>query len=252
MAENKSGVLDKSIDVLECIYEQGGKARICNIVDKLGYNKSTVFRILNTLKARGYIFQNESMFTYEIGPKFSRFSQLYQQNLHFVDMLKPYAKKISEKYSECVSISVLDKSSLKYPMQISIYRTNQSSNALGFRVEKGLASLSHSSASGKCFLAFSDQSYLDQYYGCDLAQYTEYTITDWDELTKVLVQTRKSGFAIEKNEYELGLTCIAVPIFDSNDGLLASISLTGSTARIESFNLDEIVKDLKELASRVY
>lgn len=250
--ENKSGVLDKSIDILECIYEQGGKARICNIVDELGYNKSTVFRILNTLKDRGYIFQNESKFTYEIGPKFCRFSQLYQQNLHFVDMLKPYAKEISEKYNECVSISVLDKSSLRQPMQISVYRTNQSNNALGFMPKMGLASLCHASASGKCFLAFLDQTSFDRYYGCDLPRYTEYTTTDWDKLTKELIEIRKSGFATEHNEYELGLTCVAVPILDSDKKLLASVSLTGSTARIENFDQDEIVKDLKKLANRVY
>ncbi len=250
--ENKSGVLDKSIDILECIYEQGGKARICNIVDALGYNKSTVFRILNTLKDRGYIFQNESKFTYEIGPKFCRFSQLYQQNLHFVDMLKPYAKEISEKYNECVSISVLDKSSLRQPMQISVYRTNQSNNALGFMPKMGLASLCHASASGKCFLAFLDQTSFDRYYGCDLPKYTEYTITDWDKLTKQLIEIRKLGFATEHNEYELGLTCVAVPILDSDKKLLASVSLTGSTARIENFDQDEIVKDLKKLANRVY
>lgn len=250
--ENKSGLLNKSIDILECIYEQGGEARICNIVEQLGYNKSTVYRILNTLKARGYIFQNESKLTYEIGPKFCRFSQLYQQNLHFVDILKPYAKKISEKYNECVSISVLDRSSLNQPMQISVYRTNQSSNALGFRPNLGLASLCHASASGKCFLAFEDQFYLDRYYGCELPRYTNHTITSWDELTKELIEVRKLGYATEHNEYELGLTCVAVPVVDSNRKLLASISLTGSSARIESFDEKEIVKDLKELANIVY
>jgi DNA-binding IclR family transcriptional regulator len=250
--EKKSGVLDKSIDVLECLYEQGGSARICNIVEQLGYNKSTVFRILNTLKNRGYIFQNESDSTYQIGPKFSRFSQLYQENLNFVDMLKPYIKKMSEKYNECVNISVLDNSSLDYPAQISIYRTNQSSSAIGFRYKKGIASLCHASASGKCFLAFADQSYLDRYYGCNLSKYTEYTITNWDELTKDLIQIRKDGYATEHNEYEVGLTCIAVPILDSNNTVLASVSLTGSTLRIEAFNPDEIIKDLKQLAKKVY
>lgn len=250
--ENKSGVLDKSIDILECIYELGGKARICDVVDELGYNKTTVFRILNTLKARGYIFQNKIDSTYEIGAKFCRFSQLYQQNLHFVDMLKPYLKELSDKYSECISISVLDRSSLDQPMQISIYRTNQSSNALGFRSNGGVATTCHASASGKCFLAFAEQAYLDRYYGCKLSKCTKHTITDWDKLIEDLIQIKKVGFATEHNEYEIGLTCIAVPIFDLNKDILASVSLTGSTTRMDSFNQDEIVKDLKQLAKRVY
>ncbi len=246
----KTGVLEKSLDVLEFIYNQGGRARIRRIVEGLGYNKSTVHRIVNTLKKRGYLVQDCDTTAYLIGPRFSAFSQMYLGNLHFIDALKPHLRNASVKYNECLNVSVLDVSSVDAPKQVSVYRTGYSSNMLGSSLQFGLSYYCHASASGKCFLAFCDSKVLQEFYGCALKRYTSRTIVDWSTLMNCIESIRSNGFAEEDGEFEVGLKCIAVPVFEKNGLLLASLSLTGASERINDFDQAEIVSDLKAIAEK--
>ncbi len=249
MDENtKISATDKLFDVVECICKHGGKAKINTIANDLGLYKSTVHRILNGLKARGYVYQDPNDLSYGIGSNFFYVGQYFKNNYSFVSTLADSATKLGEKYGECVQISVLDPNSYSCPKQISVFRSNTANSLLSAVPSLGSISYSHCSASGKCLLAFSDESVPEQFFGCELKEFTPNTITDWNVLTQELLVTKQRGWAIDQNELEAGLTCIAVPILNKQRKAVAAISLLSAGIRFEQYDFDQLIQDLKNAA----
>ena len=91
---------------------------------------------------------------------------------------------------------------------------------------------------------------LFRYAGCKLKKFTEYTITDWDELLKELEAIRRNGYAIEREEVELGMTCIAAPIF-SNHEIIAAISVSGPVSRVTEDMQEQIIQAVKKTAAEI-
>ncbi len=249
--DSKSSAIDKLLDIIECLYSHGGKAKINTIATDLNLYKSTVHRILNTLKSRGYIYQDPNDLSYGIGPKFYSVGQLFQQSYSFVPLLTGYANALSQKYGECVQISVLDHFSEDCPKQLSIFRTSNDNKILSAVPAFGSISYSHCSASGKCILAFSSKSVVNKYRGCDLKKFTDHTITKWDVLEDQLKSVHNNGYATDVDELEIGLSCIAVPLLNSHGDLIAAISMLGATARFQTYSTDEIVAELQAIASKL-
>ncbi len=249
-SESKSSAIDKLFDIVECIHANGGKAKINKISSDLDLYKSTVHRILSTLKERGYVYQDSNDLSYGIGPKFYFIGQMFQKNYSFVPLLSEAATEMGAIYGECVQISTLNNFSDGEPTQISVFRTNAGGNILNAVPELGSISPSHCSASGKCLLAFSDNSVLEKYKKCTLKKFTENTITDWDRLQEELRNVRSLGYSRDKDELEIGLSCVAVPII-INGSVVAAISMLGATARFDTYDIEKIVADLKGIVSNL-
>ena len=83
-----------------------------------------------------------------------------------------------------------------------------------------------------------------------MKKFTEYTITDWDELLKELEAIRRNGYAIEREEVELGMTCIAAPIF-SNHEIIAAISVSGPVSRVTEDMQEQIIQAVKKTAAEI-
>lgn len=243
--------VDRSIDIIEFICSFGGKAKINEIAKGLNMNKSTVHRSLNTLKMRGYIYQDIVDLSYGIGPKFSVVGQCFRENTYFVNKLKPEMSRLSKKYNICANLSIVDNMSVDSAKQLSIYRVEPEGNILGFRAFADVSSECHSSSTGKCFLAFSPNTYINRYVGKNLKKYTDKTITNWEDLFKELEKVRLNQYATDEGELETGLSCIAVPVFNQQKELVASLSLTGPTVRLQIFSKSEIVEDLREAARKI-
>ena len=101
----------------------------------------------------------------------------------------------------------------------------------------------HCAAVGKCLLAFSSPEYLKQFIGTPLPSFTANTIVSWDKLLEELEKIRRNGYAYDDEELEIGLTCVAGPIFGRNREAIAAISLSGPRSRVAE-RFDEIVEEV--------
>ena len=108
---------------------------------------------------------------------------------------------------------------------------------------------SYCAASGKCLLAFSPE-YVQRFVGCKLQKFTEYTITDWDELLRELEKVRQQGYAVEREEVELGMTCVAAPIF-SGSKVMAAISVSSPVTHMTEEVQNEIITYVKKTAADI-
>jgi len=243
--------LDTALDIIEYLYQSGKSLGINEISKGLNLYKSTVHRMLNTMKRRGYIHQNMDDLKYSIGSRFYSIGLLLTDKLAIFDMLQPYAWALSEKYNECIHVSVPDFLSVDCPKQISVLKANASNNLLSVTPPLGIPSLSHCSASGKCLMAYAGEEYLSKYRNCELVKFTNATITDWGNLDQELIKIRENNYATDNEELEMGLMCIAVPMLNAKGEILAAISIVGSSARLKKYKIEEIVKDLNLLIEKV-
>lgn len=243
--------LDTAIDIIEFLYKNGKSMSINEISKGLGLYKSTVHRMLNTMKRRGYIHQNEDDLKYSIGSRFYSIGLLLTDKLAIFDMLQPHAWRLSDKYNECVHISVPDFMAEDCPKQISVLKANAGSNVLSATPPLGIPSYAHCSASGKCLMAYAGDDYLNRYYGCELKKFTNATITDWTLMDQELSEIRRNGYAVDLGELEEGLMCIAVPMINFKGEIIAAVSMIGSGLRLEKYNTEDIVKDLYDMIGQV-
>lgn len=110
----------------------------------------------------------------------------------------------------------------------------------------------HCTGIGKCLLAYKSENEIDRLFKFPLVGKTYNTITTRESLMKELTVIRKQGYAMDNEEIEIGLSCVAVPVFQSKDSPGFAISVAGATPRIEDKVVHtELLKDLKSISSQL-
>lgn len=242
--------IERALDIIEFLYKKGEEASIKEISAATGLFGSTIYRILSTLKARGYIYQNYTNSKYWLGSKFYGLGNAVKNNMPLAQIAEPYAAEVARKYNETVYTAVPYYQS-NLPQQVVISKVSYSPYILKNSPEIGSISLSHGAATGKCMMAYYPERLIAEYRRYQLPAITHKTITDWDVMEEELRRIRANGYAMESEEEEVGITCIAVPVLDSQGNLLASVSLSGPTTTIFEYKINDILADLREVASKV-
>ena len=236
--------VDKAFAVIDYLYEAGGEASLNEISKGLSMNKSTAYRILNAVKAAGYIFQNEENANYSLSARFYQIGLLLQNSPRFLFAYAPYARALNEKYNEVITVATRELAVCDIPRAMEVYGFHDN-HSLTMRITMGSYTEAHCTASGKCLLAFSKENYLNRFVGCPLKEHTPYTITGWDQLSLELQRIRECGYAIDREEYELGLNGIATPLFAPNGNVVGALSFTLPSERFRRLDLAPVIADMR-------
>jgi DNA-binding IclR family transcriptional regulator len=247
----KINSIDRAIDILSLIYDNNREMGISEIARELNVYKSTVFRTLETLEERGFVTKNENS-KYWLGIKLYALGSVAGKSLPFKNLIQPYARAVSEKFNEVVNVSILDETTIDFPTTILIIKETAVNHSLiTANPPLGASSKAHYSAVGKCLLAYTHKSKLDNYKCYDLPVYTENTISNWDDLMEELEKVRKVGYAMDNEDYEIGLTCIAVPILDGNNKAVAAMSVSGPSKRMRQHDYKTIISLLQQTSNEI-
>ncbi len=252
MAKDKETInsIDRALNILLLLYDEQKELGITEIGRRLELYKSTVHRTLTALENKGFIQQNPENGKYWLGMKIYALGMVVGEKMSLKNLLKPYATELSQKFNEAVNVSILDKNSNDYPKTILILK-EEGSTRLQVSPSIGSSSESHCSAVGKCLLAFSPKEVLQNLEDKEFPIYTKNTLGNWESLSQQLEDIRINGYAIDNEELEIGLTCIAAPIFDQDNKAIAAISLSGPTSRINSKDINTIIKEVKMTAYKI-
>ena len=105
----------------------------------------------------------------------------------------------------------------------------------------GTLSPLHASGIGKALLAWMDPTRLDRHLAKkEFEAFTDHTLSNSHELAADLRETRARGYSIDREERNLGMHCVAAPVFDMHGEVVAGLSVSGPTARIEHFGISEL------------
>ncbi|WHP79871.1 IclR family transcriptional regulator [Edwardsiella anguillarum] len=212
-------------------------------------NKSTVHRLLQGLQACGYVTPAPAAGSYRLTTKLVAIGQKALSSLNILHVAAPHLEALNLRCSETVNFS-----SREDDHAILIYKLEPTTGMLRTRAYIGQRMPLYCSAMGKIFLAYGQPDYLSAYWRGHRKQIqalTCNTITQLPVMQQELAQVRAEGVALDREENELGVSCIAVPVFDIRQRVTYSVSVSLSSARLAQIGLETLLPPLRATAGAI-
>ena len=232
----------KLIDALSANEQARG---VTDLSGELRLAKSTVYRLLQTLAARDYVVQDPVTGRYRLGLKFVQLGAVVSDHLTIRTVAQPHLQRLMDATKETVHLGLLEGHEVVYADKIESPQTIRMYSRVGRR------SPLHCTALGKVFLASQPEQALQGLLRAGLRRYTSRTITAPGRLRAELTRIRQEGYALDNEEFEEGLRCVAAPIRDHAEAVIASLGIAGPAARLEPGKLPMLIKHVKEAADAV-
>lgn len=214
------------MEVFEYLSEAQGKP-LTALADEMKQSPATVYRILVTLEVRGLVEFDRDEQVWHIGPRAFVIGARFLRRTSLVERARPIMRRLMEATGETANLGIEREGSVLFLSQVE---THASIRAF---FPPGSLSAMHASGIGKALLAYMDDERLDrQISAVQLEAFTERTITDRTALTQNLRTIRQNGYSVDDEENNVGMRCIAAPVFDLNREAIAGISVSGPTRRI--------------------
>jgi len=238
--------LDRALDLLEAL-ASADELGVSEIAAKTGLVPSTAHRLLATLVARGYAAQSPNSGRYLLGYKLLELTSGLQDRLQRLrTAARPHLEAIQSETGETTNLVVLEGRDVVYVDSVSGTRS------VRLFTEIGRAIPAHTSGAGKALLAWREPKDLESLLGtAPLPPSTPKTLTTLESLQDDFVRIRRRGYSTDNEEHELGVACVATPIFDHSGLPLAAISVSGPTPRILHADTADMAGILREHAQEV-
>jgi DNA-binding IclR family transcriptional regulator len=234
--------VDHAFDVLEAFRTNEPELGVTQLAKILNLHKNNVFRILATLESRGYVEQNPRTGNYRLGLRSFEVGQAYLRHTNLLSVAHPVMEALTGELRENAYLAVLRGDYVFYLDEVIADQTIQVVSRLGTRVSP------HCTATGKVFLAFIDRDQSEAIIKhLDMERMTPNTITDRSSLVKELKAIAETGFAVDKEEWTLGLKCVAAPIFDYYGKVQGTLSVSGPTERMSGSRIKKEIIPAVEL-----
>lgn len=237
--------IERALRILEEFTAKEKELGVTDLAKRVGLNKSTCFGILQTLQSKGYLEQNEDNGKYCLGLKLFELGQTYEAGLELREISKPFLQLLVEKTRETVHLVVKNQMDAVYIEKV------EGPSAINIISQVGRRVNLHCTGVGKCLLAYFPPEYFDTVMQRNLIKFTPHTITDKLRLIQELKHIRERGFSIDDEEIELGLRCVAAPIFNHKGETIGAISISGPTNRITYERIAELSILVKETAGDI-
>ena len=224
--------------VMKAFSAEEAEIGISSLAKRLGLAKSTVHRLAVTLAAEGFLEQNPETGRYRLGLSLFTLGALARRRMDVSNVSRPLLGVLRDKYQEAATLAILSRTSIMYLHNL------ESGQAIGIRAYIGDLKPAHCTAEGRVMLAFAAPAVVAEVIKEGLVARTPKTLTDPDALLRLLDETRTAGYAIDDEESEAGMRCIAAPVRDISGKVIAAVGLAGPTQRLTK-------KDLRALAPDV-
>jgi DNA-binding IclR family transcriptional regulator len=221
--------VDRALDILDCLAQYPKGCGIIELSKNLNLSKSTIHRIITTLKYKGYVTQNIETDKYQLGIKVLNLSASMISNMDLINVARPYIHEFATKFDEVIHLCIPDEtfSNIIYVDKVSSENTSRNitmSSSIGKKAPI------YCTASGKLLLSqYSDEEIRNILKDTKFIKYAENTITDIKVFLEEIHDIRKNSYALDNIEYDTGVICIAVPIYDRTKKIIAATSLSSVT-----------------------
>ena len=245
-ARSSAQSVTHALDILDYLASSRGEAGVTEVARSLGVHKSTASRLLATLNARGYVSRDPQSGKYTLGMHLIELSRVKLDQIDLRQLARPYLEDLVYSTGETAHLAILDHGKVVYIDKVDTPQT------LGMRSSVGYRIAAHCTALGKALLAELPADELDTVLEPGkMARFTSNTVTDPETLRLHLICVRERGYAIDDEEHEEGIRCIAAAVRDHAARVAAAISVSGPTFRITREKADAIGKMVSDAARRL-
>ncbi|MFJ5717909.1 IclR family transcriptional regulator [Neobacillus sp. NPDC093127] len=246
MTERLIQSVERAADILELFVATYPELSIKEISDHLGLSKSTVHGIIKTLEHRGYLQQNSDNQKYRLGVRLFELGNFVGKHLDIGNIAKPIIRKLVEELNETVHLTLFERDDVIYIEKL------EGSRALTIYSHIGKRAPIYCTGVGKAILAHQNEEEVDRLLSkSELKSFTDFTLTNIEDIKNHLAAVRGQGYAIDDEEIELGLKCIAAPIFNHQGKVVSSISCAAPKMRLDEEKLPKVIAGIKAAAAEI-
>lgn len=240
-------VLERALRILSLLGD--GKPRtLADISKEIDLNYSTTFRLLSTLAFYRYVKRNKNSNQYQLGLSCLELAQAFLAGNDLRMIAIPELESLRDETKETVHLAVLVDMEIVYLEKLpGLHAIGLMSSRVGGRAP------AYCTGIGKALLAYQKPEIVQSYYKeHGLKRFTETTITDLNSLMSTLEEVRCNNYAFDHGEHEDEVRCIAIPIFDISSQVVAALSISGPSARMDPLEDNtEMIEMAKETGMRI-
>lgn len=237
--------LARSLDLLEAVGAE--ELGLVEIAGRTGLVPSTAYRLLSTLIDRGYITRSAETGRFRLGPKLVELAAVARHDNERLRLaVRPHLRALRDASDETANLVVRDGLCIVYVDQVESARAVRMFTTIGRRAPL------HATGGGKAITAFGPPELLTELLAGGLERLTQHTLATPAKLRSDLGRVRERGYAIDDQEFEDGVICVAAPIRGAGQATVAAASVSGPAARMHEHDLDvlgAIVREHARLAS---
>ncbi len=237
--------LDKAIKILDVMSAKEGDFDLATLSKMVQMPKSTLLRLLYTMKSHNLIRQDSETKRFNLGLALVALGKAAEKKFDLVKHIHPFLVELSDRTNETASLVILEGSHAVYIDQVL------SSNMIVGRPRIGVSIDLHCSSCGKILLGSKSDDWIQEHVLSEpLSRMTSKTTTDPEVLLKEIRRVRAVKYAVDDEEVEVGGRCVAAPVWDKDGNIIAAISVMGPTTRIRQKDFPEIGAILKDVSLR--
>jgi IclR family KDG regulon transcriptional repressor len=220
-------VVDRVVAILACFERGGSELKLMELCDKTGLHKSTLYRLLEVLRAHRLICLDETSGSYYLGLRLFELGSIAMRRLNLDRLAQPVLQKLAEQTGETAHLAVLDGSDILAIAKVESRSSLQIRSATGYRTP------AYSSAVGKVLLTGLSGQDLDVYFTkTPLVAFTRSTIISAARLRAELKTIAEQGYALDHEEREEGVRCVAAPVRDHTGQIVAGMGVLAPSIRL--------------------
>lgn len=227
--------IERAFDILECFFKEKQDLSLMEISVLVDLSPSTVHRLIATLEKRNYLVRDSESKKYHLGSMVAKLSSVVsgKMGLDFKMIVRKYMIEVHSLYNESTSLYVMDGDKRLCIDRLDSTHELRRVMTIGSTLPLGLG------AAGRVLIAYLTQDEVDDLY------------LDIDINSTVYQNIRKKGYCVSEGERELGVFAAAAPIFNFTGKIIASLSVSGPSVRLENDKLNQIGLVLKERGLKI-
>jgi IclR family transcriptional regulator, pca regulon regulatory protein len=233
--------LGKGLLVLETLASTDSKGSLADLMNRTGFDRATVHRILRSFMDTGYV-ERSGRGEYAVSTKGYLLGVHLTHAHNLVRVAQPEIRHLRDQINETVNLAVLTGPDIVYLVRLAVGRILSLNIEVGSRLPAFCASL------GRAMLAFLPESESEAILRrSDRQAFTPQTKTSIEDIAAILKQIRRRGYAVTNQEFEIGLCSMACPIFVRGGRPIAAVNIAVSAARMSA---TELVRSYREPLQR--
>lgn len=240
--------VEKALSIIDCFDDQSNRLTLDEISERIQMPRTTAYRMLVSLERFGYVRKQtiQGKTKYALGYTFLEKGQLVYRQLDIRELAQEELVRLRDQTGLTVQLAIQEEHEAIYIEQI------QSINSIQIYPRIGRKAPLYAAACPRVFLAYMEQKKQDELLkSFDYTAFTSTTMTDPEQIRKVLAKIREVGYSISKGELYQGTFAIAVPVFDpSHRTVLAAISVVGLEHEVIR-KKESLICQVKEAADRI-
>lgn len=234
----------KALQVLTMLAERG-KLTLKEVYLELDISKAQAFRYLQTLCASGFAEYDVETGLYQLGLRSWELGQSSTRYAKLLELALPYMEDLRDRFNETVNLGTLSGSKVIYLGMV------ESSHSLRMHATVGSADPVYTTSLGKAMLAFYPEDAWTAHIPEKLVPSTHRTITIREALWKELKATKERGYSLDEGENEIGACCVGAPLFDRQGRVVAAVSLSAPSSRLQGNFIHDAAKAVMSTAEAI-